>query len=403
MRIPVTKASIVILGLVLLILIFSVSSFGQGGLSTLRGTATDASGAVVPGVTVTAREVLTNVMVRTVSTDAQGNYEMPALKAGTYEVTGTLAGFKKVVVDGVNLQSNEVRRVDVRLEVGEVANQVTVDAAAGAIQTEEGKIASDFKASEQYATLPTPGNAFSSPWAVLAVLPDVQRGPGDWGAPKFAGQGGNQVHMGQDGVKEESTNSQTVNMEAVAEVKAVVVNNTADYARVGYFDTITKSGTNDYHFDGSYYYRSSAFAARGFFEDQKTQELYHTFNIAGSGPIIKNKTFFYAMWNAERVPSRSFHLNNVPTNAMRGGDFSAIGTIIDPTTGLPFPGNKIPDSRISSVTNSTQDLLIPAPNRGDQNLPVDNFSWTHPYPYDQYYADIFSARIDHRLSEKNSL
>ena len=403
MRIPVTKASIVILGLVLLILIFSVSSFGQGGLSTLRGTATDASGAVVPGVTVTAREVLTNVMVRTVSTDAQGNYEMPALKAGTYEVTGTLAGFKKVVVDGVNLQSNEVRRVDVRLEVGEVANQVTVETAAGAIQTEEGKIASDFKASEQYATLPTPGNAFSGTWAVLAVLPDVQREPGDWGAPKFAGQGGNQVHMGQDGVKEESTNSQTVNMESVAEVKAVVVNNTADYARVGYFDTITKSGTNDYHFDGSYYYRSSAFAARGFFEDQKTQELYHTFNIAGSGPIIKNKTFFYAMWNAERVPSRSFHLNNVPTNAMRGGDFSAIGTIIDPTTGLPFPGNKIPDSRISSVTNSTQDLLIPAPNRGDPNLPVDNFTWTHPYPGDQYYADVFSARVDHRVSEKNSL
>ena len=188
MRIPVTKASIVILGLVLLILIFSVSSFGQEGLSTLRGTATDASGAVVPGVTVIAREVLTNVVVRTVSTDAQGNYEMPALKSGTYQVTATLAGFKKVVVDGVLLQSNQIRRVDVTLEVGEVATEVTVNAAAAAIQTEEGKIASDFKASEQYATLPIPGNAFSGTWAVLAVLPDVQREPGDWGAPNSQGR-----------------------------------------------------------------------------------------------------------------------------------------------------------------------------------------------------------------------
>ena len=398
---PKTKVNAVVLVLTLLLL--AASSYSQEGLSTLRGTATDASGAVVPGVTVTAREVLTNIVVRTATTDAQGNYEMPALKAGSYQVTASLAGFKTFVVDDVLLQSNEAKRVDIKLQVGEVASQVTVSAAAAVIDTEEGKIASDFKAEEQYASLPIPGNAFSGTYAVLAVLPDVQREPGDWGSPRFAGQGGAQVHMGQDGVKEETMNSQTVNMESVAEVKAVVVNNTADYSRVGYFDTITKSGTNDYHFDGSYYYRSSAFAARGFFEEQKTPVLYHTFNISGSGPIIKNKTFFYALWNGERVPAHSFHFINVPTDAMRNGDFSAIGTIIDPLTGDPFPDNVIPGSRISSVTRSTQNLLIPAPNRGDPNLPVNNYSWTHNWPDDQFYADVFSFRIDHQVSANNSI
>ena len=383
--------------------LFSVFSFGQEGLSTLRGTATDASGAVVPGVTVTAREVQTNVVARTVTTDAQGNYEMPALKSGTYQVTATLTGFKTSVVDDVLLQSNQVKRVDITLEVGEVATQITVSAASAAIQTEEGKIASDFKAAEQYASLPIPGNLFSGTYAVLAVLPDVQREPGDWGTPRFAGQGGAQVHMGQDGVKEETMNSQTVNMESVAELKAVVVNNTADYSRVGYFDTITKSGTNDFHFEGSYYHRNSALGARNFFEGEKAQIIYHTFNIAASGPIIKNKTFFYALWNGERVPGHTFHLNNVPTNAMRKGDFSAIGTIIDPTTGQPFPGNTIPDSRITSVAKVVQDTLLPAPNRGDANVPVNNFDWMWNYPNDQFYADVFSVRIDHRLSDKNSL
>ena len=383
--------------------LFSVFSFGQEGLSTLRGTATDASGAVVPGATVTARQVLTNVVARTVTTDAQGNYEMPALKSGTYQVTATLTGFKTSVVDDVLLQSNQITRVDITLEVGEVATQITVSAASAAIQTEEGKIASDFKAAEQYASLPIPGNLFSGTYAVLAVLPDVQREPGDWGTPRFAGQGGAQVHMGQDGVKEETMNSQTVNMESVAELKAVVVNNTADYSRVGYFDTITKSGTNDFHFEGSYYHRNSALGARNFFEGEKAQIIYHTFNIAASGPIIKNKTFFYALWNGERVPGHTFHLNNVPTNAMRKGDFSAIGTIIDPTTGQPFPGNTIPDSRITSVAKVVQDTLLPAPNRGDANVPVNNFDWMWNYPNDQFYADVFSVRIDHRLSDKNSL
>src|SRR5437762_13901922 len=84
------------------------SLMGQEGLSTLRGTIIDSSGAVIPGVTVAAREVSTNITARTASTDAQGNYEMPGLKAANYQVTATQTGFKRAVVDDVR---SEERRV----------------------------------------------------------------------------------------------------------------------------------------------------------------------------------------------------------------------------------------------------------------------------------------------------
>src|SRR2546422_8601635 len=370
--------------------------WGQQGLSTLRGTVTDKTGAIVLGVGVSAREVSTNITVRTVTSDSEGNYEMPGLKAGTYQVTATMSGFKTSVIDDVVLQSSQVKRVDMVLEVGEVTTEVNVSAAASAIQTEQATIVADFNAAKRYGDLPVPGNAFSGTYAVLAILPDVQREPGDWGSPRFAGQGGSQVHMGQDGIKEETLNSQTVNMEAVQELKAVYVNNSAEYARVGYFDTITKSGTNEYHGEASYYHRNSALGARNFFEDEKTKVIYHTFNISGSGPIIKNKTFFYALWNAERVPAHAFYLSSVPTEKMRNGDFSELLSldtpviIRDPLTGQQFSGNMIPQDRLNSVAQKAQDRFFPLPNRGGL---VNNLGWTHRYPDDQFHADVYSGMM----------
>jgi len=392
-----------------LALLGAQAAFGQEGLSTLRGTVTDSSGAVVAGVSISAREIQTNIVARSATTDAQGNFEMPGLKSGTYQVTASLQGFKKSLVDGVILQSNQVRRVDIALEVGEVATEVAVNASAAAIETEQATIGANFNAAQRYGDLPIPGNAFSGTYAVLAILPDVQREPGDWGSPRMAGQGGGQVHMGQDGIKEETLNSQTVNMEAVQELKAVYVNNSAEYARVGYFDTITKNGTNEFHGVGSYYLRNSALGARGFFEEDKTKVIYHTFNIAGSGPIIKNKTFFYGLWNGERVPGHAFYLSNVPTVKMRGGDFSQLlglsdpVVIRDPLTNQPFAGNIIPQDRLSSVSQKTQDVFFPQPNRGGADALVSNLGWVHGYPDDQFHADVLSVRVDHRLSDKNSL
>ncbi len=386
--------------------VLAAGAAGQESLSTLRGTATDPTGAVVPGVTVTVDEIATNIRVRTVATDNQGNYEMPGLKQGRYRLTASMPGFKGFVADDLILASSQIRRVDIALEVGTAEAEVTVRASAAVIETEQGKISEEFRA-ERYRDIPIPGNAYGGTYTILATLANVQSRGGS--RPIFAGQPAAQTHMGMDGVKEETLNTQTVNMEHVEELKLVIINNTAEFARVGYFDTVTKRGTNQYHGELSYYHRNSALGARGFFEAQKTRDLYHTFNLSASGPVIKNKTFFYGLWNGERVPGQSFRTRSVPTPEMRGGDFSQLlnqsrpVTVVDPLNGQPFPGNRIPASRFSPVSVKMQEQFFPLPNRGAPGALVNNFGWVHPYPSDQYRADVVVVRIDHQFSEKDSV
>src|SRR5947207_6119474 len=212
---------------IILALLFSASLYGQETLSTLRGTAADSSGAVVPGVSITVVETLTNAETRKVNTDSQGNYEIPGLKQGTYRLTAAMRGFKQFAANEIILSSNQVRRIDVRLEVGAAESEVTVTASASVIETEQGKVAAEFSG-ERYKYVPIPGNSYGATTTVLAVMPTVQTVAGSQGSPRLGGHGGNQVDMGTDGIKEETLNSQTINMEFVEELKLVAVNNTAE-------------------------------------------------------------------------------------------------------------------------------------------------------------------------------
>ncbi len=384
----------------------SVSLLGQESLSTLRGTVTDSSGAVVTGVTVVLDEVETNIRVRSATSDQQGNYEIPGLKQGRYRLTATMPGFKTFVAGDLLLASSQVRRVDIPLEVGATETEVTVTASGALIETEQGKISAEFSG-ERYRDIPIPGNAYGGTYTVLATLPNVQSRGGS--RPIFAGQPTAQTNMGMDGVKEETLNTQTVNMEHVEELKLVIISNTAEFSRVGYFDTVTKRGTNQYHGELSYYHRNSSLGARGFFEAEKTRDLYHTFNISASGPVIKNKTFFYGLFNGERVPAKSFRTRNVPTPEMRAGDFSQLlapprpVTIVDPTNGDLFANNRIPTSRLSPVALKVQEKYLPLPNRGAPGSLVNNFGWAHPYTSDQYHADVVVTRIDHQFSPRDAV
>jgi len=380
---------------------------GQESLSTLRGTVKDSSAAAVAGVEITVTEVATNIRARVITSDTQGDFEIPGLKAGLYQLRAVQPGFKTFVADDIRLLSSQIRRVDITLDVGAVETQVTVSEKAATIETEQGKISSEFTGA-RYKDIPIPGNRFSGTAPVLVILPQVQGGRTGGSGITFAGQKSPQLNMGMDGVKEETLNTQTVNLESVDEIRLVAVNNTAEFSRPGYFDAVTKRGSNQYHGELSYYQQNSALYARGFFERQKTWDLYHIFNIAASGPVIREKTFFYALWNGERVPGKTFRNNTVPTEAMRRGDFSQLlalptpVTVRDPLTSMAFPGNIIPSNRLSAVSLKVQDQHMPRPNVGAANLLVNNFDWVHPYPSDQFRADVIVTRIDHHFSPNNS-
>ena len=378
---------------------------GQEGLSTLRGTVTDASGAVVPGVSVTAREVLTNVVARTLKTDAQGNYEMPGLKPGTYEVSAAHSGFKRLVVSDVALQASQVRRVHFALPVGDVASEVTVSAAAGAIETEQGKIGAVIPGGQRYLDLPMTGDTWNH-YMLLSLLPTVQRLPGDYGTPSFAGVV-NQADVAQDGVRGESLGqSQTLIMETAAEIKAVTANNSAQYSRISYVDAIGKSGTNNFHGSASYYHKNSALFARGFFDVQKQRSLNHSVTGSLGGPIIKNKTFFWGFYNKDWGPgtnNTTTGVLTVPTAKMRAGDFSELlglanpVIVKDPLTGAAFPGNVIPANRLNSVGIKVQDRFLPAANTTGL---VNNYNRYEVL--DPSFGENIEGRVDHRFNDKNS-
>src|SRR5579863_8465039 len=204
-------------------LILLVSGLGTGAiltaqtsLSTLRGTVTDQSGAIVPGVAIKLEDTGTGAVVRSNSTDANGNYEMPYLKGGNYRLTASQKGFKTYVVGDIILESNETKRIDVALRVGSTTTEVTVSAAAKIIETEEGNISTE-TTGEQYKSLPLASNPYSSPVSVAALASTVQMAGSDNGTIVMAGQ--TNIDASIDGVLEETQGPQTANMESVAEVR----------------------------------------------------------------------------------------------------------------------------------------------------------------------------------------
>src|SRR5437867_11425398 len=144
----------------------------QSDKSTIRGTVSDPSKAVVPGVEISLTEVATNVVVRTVLSDANGNFEIPDLKPGLYRLKADLSGFKSFVADEVRLDGTQTRRIDVALEVGATTETVTVEAGAAVITTDTGTIGGGVD-KRQFADTPLI-DVYPSPFAVLTTVPGIQ-------------------------------------------------------------------------------------------------------------------------------------------------------------------------------------------------------------------------------------
>ncbi len=178
-----------------LILMGSGLVMAQAALSTIRGTVTDQSGAIVPGVQVTITEVTTNITARTIVTDDNGNFEAPDLKPGTYRLTAELPGFKNYVADNILLESAQIRRIDPVLEIGEATQEVMVEAGAAVITTEGGSITSGIE-SETYKDVPLV-DIYPGPLSMLSTLPGVQ---GTGWVVAIGGQSNDQITQANDGV-----------------------------------------------------------------------------------------------------------------------------------------------------------------------------------------------------------
>ncbi len=367
----------------------------QTTVSTLRGTATDQTGSVVVGAKVTIVNLRTNVE-RVVTTSEHGDYEVLDLQKGTYRLTAGSPGFKTFVADNIILESNQIRRVDLSFEVGAVTAELTVSASAAVIQTDTGTITTQFE-DKQFQDAPLLG-ILPSPTIMMGTLAGVQ--PSGYYAT-ISGQPRAQISDAMDGVPRDRLNGMSPSINANEELKVVAVNNTADQSRVASFNAVSKSGGNQLHGRLFYKHVNGALIARESFQTSKPRFLSHEWDAEILGPIRKNKTFFYGNFLQQRIPASSYRRASVPTARMRQGDFSEFSkTLTDPTTGRAFPQNLIPRDRMNAVSLKANEKY-PQPNLGAAL--TDNYGWTFPYPSDYYKGDFPLVRVDHSLTQANSM
>ena len=384
-------------------------SRAQTTFASITGTVLDATGSAVPNVTVTATNTQTGVKTKSVSNEA-GNYTIPQLIEGNYTVDAQATGFKQFVAQGVILASRDVRRVDIKLEVGSVDTTVEVKAGATLIETETARIG-NVKTTLQLNTLPLNTRGL---WAYLSLSPGVQQQPGS-SVVRFAGSRVNQENWSidgttfSDGVDNTQTGPLANYIESFQEVKIDLANNSAEFSSMGQVTIISKSGTNDLHGSAFDYYSTPFFRARDPFSPERATGIRHQPGATIGGPVYipkiyngRNKTFFFFSYETARGSQLTQLLDpTVPLAAWRQGDFSGLGaTLYDPTTGQPFPGNVIPSNRINPVSQQIQDRFYPLPNFGDPNaLSASNYREAKTRSYDT--STYWTTRIDHKFSDRD--
>jgi len=401
--------------LTVLFVLWAVPSFAQRTTASIRGTVTDSSGGVIPGADVKVKGEDTG-LTRTTVTNAAGVYSFAELPVGTYTVEVALSGFKSAVQTGVLLNVADIREINVQLQAGALTETVTVESNAIAVKTVGGEVAG-LVTGEQVRELPLNGRNFLQ---LGTLMPGVSQGDGfntkDRGlmsgielAVSGSSLGGNMWMV--DGANNNDVGSNRTilvfpSVDAIDEFKVHRNNYGAEFggAAGAQINIVTRSGTNDFHGSGYYFGRNEALASKDFFLEQANQPKgpldVKDFGGTIGGPIVKDKLqfFFSEEWNKEKrgVTRATF----VPTAAERVGDFSA-GVVdgcssmpVDPRTGAPFPGNKIPAGDLSPAALLVMQLY-PLPNTPNSPDNCNNWVTAVNTPIDWRQEN---ARVDYTLS-----
>jgi len=387
--------------------LFLISALhAQTERATLRGTVTDPSGAVVTNAEVVVTDMATDLAARQVMTDPNGNYEIPDLRPGAYRVRTTLPGFREFRADNVVIDPGQTRRLDIRLALGSTSETVTVEAGAALIQTEGGTLTGHIDTKLRWNDNPAV-DVYPSPLSLLTTTGIKGIPTNGWRIVMSGISNRDQQTWALDGVANDTNADQNDNPNFFQTVEVAAVNAGADAARAASFNMVSKQGSNGFH--GAAYWKeeNSALNARAALPAtaRKSPYILHEAEVEQGGPILRDRTFFFFGWMYQNIPLGSMMTANVPTDAMRAGDFSFTGKIVrDPfNNNAPFPGNIIPPSRFSAVSKAVLDKYVPRQNVGGPNTFTSNYQWLHPYNQELYKGNWPFFRIDHKLSDKNNL
>jgi len=351
---------------------------------SLTGVVTDSGGAVLPNATVKVTNTETAQEVSASANDV-GIYTFSNLAPGTYDVVVQAPGFPTLTHRGVSITANTLRREDVRLELGQVTESVTVDAGSIALQTDTADVHAELS-TKDVINMPLP--RYRNYQSLVNLVPgatpgqyqnSVQAAPARALSTNINGVNRNNNATRIDGALSvflwlPHHTAYVPPAETIDTVNVVTNNFDAEQGFAGgaAITVITKSGTNNFHGSAWELHDNGAMQAKNFFNSlSKPKNLNNIYGATVGGPIRHNKLFFFGGWEGVRERQGASNLFTVPTADQRRGDFSAYNTVIyDPRSSTagdgsgrtPFAGNIIPLDRQSTISRKIQDL-IPLPNR----------------------------------------
>lgn len=393
---------------VVLAVLFGVPAFptflcGQA-TGLIVGSVQDATGAVVPGAAVRARNLLTG-LEWTATTSEAGRFSFPRLPVGQYRVEAKRDGFRTFVSEVFRLEADQNREVIATLEVGPTSESVTVSGAVSQVDTVAATIR-EVVDERRITELPLNGR---NPLQLVLLVPGAVTAPGGStlnrnDAISVNGGRGTATNYlldgGDNNDPQQNVAAVVPNPDALEEFSVLTNNFSAEYGRNSgaVVNAVTKSGTNQFRGSLWEFVRNDALDARSFFGLAKSKLRRNQFGGAAGGPIVRNRAFFFGSYEGVRERTGSTRSNLVvPTAEERAGNFAGSPRVPrDPLTNQAFPSAVIPNSRFDLAALKFLELLkVPLPNASDSR-----YIYNPPESSD---SDQFLGRVDAALSDRQRL
>ena len=401
----------------------------QLSTAVLNGTVFDPSGAPVPDAKIRLSST-TETASRETLTNSAGDFVIPAIEPGTWDLTVEGRGFETQTIHGIALVSGQASTLNVNLKVGSASTRVDVTEVAPLLETATATVGNEVT-SQEFVDLPSFGRQFSNYLPILPGVAPVQNPDASYAPSGFNGGANNPAVNGQrqrdnnftiDGVSNNEPLFSRISVfpppEAIAEMK---VDSGADsgafsWASGANINLVTKSGTDQYHGDLWEFVQNNDFNARSYFNTGVGAYRYNQFGFTAGGPIqipkllSRDKAWYvFGYYEGIRLHQAAQYTAFVPTPAELEGNFAGQPAIYNPYSSVvssngtllsraPFANNQIPTNLLNSGALAVAKLL-PTPNLGPNQIPGSNWATFVPASNDQ---DNWNVRVDHQFGSKDN-